>query len=62
MTQVDPQVYVKLTYSLFKFKEKYQRMPRDWDEVISTKFLDKLPPAPAGKHYAFDPSCTVYLK
>lgn len=44
-----------LTQGLLTFKRDKNRAPRDWQELITTGYLQKMPAAPPGKRYTFNP-------
>lgn len=44
-----------LSQGLLTFKRDKNRAPKDWEELISTGYLKKLPAAPPGKRYTFNP-------
>ncbi|MEQ2007863.1 MAG: hypothetical protein ABMA26_13785 [Limisphaerales bacterium] len=45
-----------LTQGLLTFKRDKNRAPRDWQELITTGYLKKMPAAPPGKRYTFNPA------
>ncbi len=44
-----------LSRGLLTFKRDKNRAPKDWQELISTGYLKKMPDAPPGKRYIFNP-------
>jgi|GEM_PF-3851989 len=51
----------QLTEALFKFQGKYGRPPHDLNELVTTKYLDKIPKAPPGLKYVFDSSLNIRM-
>lgn len=51
-----------LSRGLLEFRRDKNRAPRDWHELLTTGYLQKLPAAPPGKRYTFNPqSLDVYM-
>jgi hypothetical protein len=61
MTEPPIDAFNVLTEALFKFQGRNGRLPRDWNELLTSKFLVKMPPAPPGKRYVFDQSMNVRM-
>ncbi|MEW6305964.1 MAG: hypothetical protein AB1705_21015 [Verrucomicrobiota bacterium] len=47
-------VMAQMNEALRKFYAQYERAPYDIDELVSEKFLETAPTAPAGKEYFYD--------
>lgn len=56
-----PDHQIMLTRALFTFQGKNGRPPKDWDELVSSGVLPKMPQAPTGKRYVFDRSLNVRM-
>jgi len=46
--------HIPMTEALQRFVERNNRLPNDFNELVKSKFLPKIPPPPAGKTYAID--------
>ncbi|NBV21644.1 MAG: hypothetical protein EBS05_06945 [Proteobacteria bacterium] len=55
------QDFSALSQALLTFRRDKQRGPKDWEELIATGYLKKMPTAPAGKRYVFDRSLNVLM-
>ena len=44
-----------LSQGLLTFRRDKNRAPRDWQELITTGYLKKMPTPPPGKRYTFNP-------
>ncbi len=45
---------IKVTEAMQRFLERNNRLPRDFNELVTAKMLPSIPPAPPGKKYALD--------
>ena len=52
----------RLTQALRRYSAENQRVPKSLDELVTAGYLSELPPAPAGKKYAFDQQLRVSIK
>lgn len=57
----EPDHHIMLTRALFTFQGKNGRPPKDWEELVSSGALSKMPQAPVGKRYVFDRSLNVRM-
>jgi competence protein ComGC len=47
-------VLASLTQALRKYSVEHRRVPKSFSEVIAAGYVNKLPPAPAGKQSGID--------
>jgi hypothetical protein len=45
---------IKITEAMQRFLERNNRLPKDFNELVSSKFLPSMPAAPTGKKYVLD--------
>jgi hypothetical protein len=53
-TAIQTPTAIKITEAMQRFLERNNRLPKDFNELVSSKFLPSMPPAPAGKKYVLE--------
>jgi len=51
-----------LTGAVARFYDKFQRLPRDWNELVRAGFVQSMPALPAGKRFAIDPDTHIVVE
>ncbi len=51
-----------LTGAVARFHDKFQRFPRDWNELVTSGFIPSLPSPAAGKRFAIDPVTRIVVE
>ena len=51
-----------LTGAVARFHDKFRRFPRDWNELVTTGFIQTIPQPPAGKRFAIDPDTRIVVE
>lgn len=51
-----------LTGAVARFHDKYRRFPRDWNELVTTGFIQSIPQPPASRRFAIDPDTRIVVE
>lgn len=51
-----------LTGAVARFHDRFQRFPRDWDELVTSGFIQSIPQPAAGKRFAIDPVTRIVVE
>lgn len=51
-----------LTEAVSRFKDKHNRLPSSWQELIQTGFIKTLPTPPPGTRFAIDPISAMVVE
>jgi hypothetical protein len=52
----------QLTDAVARFKEKRNRLPASWQELVQGGFINAVPQPPPGKRFAIDPISHMVLE
>lgn len=51
-----------LTGAVARFHDKFRRLPRDWNELVTAGFIQAMPQPAAGNRFAVDPDTRIIVE
>lgn len=51
-----------LTGAVARFNDKFRRLPRDWNELVTAGFIQAIPQPAAGHRFAVDPDTRIVVE
>jgi hypothetical protein len=51
-----------LTGAVARFYDKFRRLPRDWNELVTAGFIQAMPQPGSGTRFAVDPDTRIVVE
>lgn len=51
-----------LTGAVARFHDKFRRFPRDWNELVTTGFIQSIPQPASGNRFMIDPTTRIVVE